>query len=64
MLAIIEVLLLRIAPCTHLSKLMDGSFGIWHLIIAVGIQLEHAIISTVTDLLLFKLWVGGPVFVV
>ena len=64
MLAIIEVLLLRIAPGTHLSKFMNGSLGIWHLIIAIGIQLEHAIISTVTNLLLFKLWVGRPVFVV
>ena len=50
-------------PGAHLPQLMDGCFCIGHLIVTIGIELKHAIISTITDLLLLKLWVRWPLFV-
>ena len=42
---------------------MKGGFGIGHLIIAIGIKLEHAVLIAIANLLLLELWVGRPLLV-
>ena len=53
----------RGTPRTHLPQLMNGSLSIGHLIIAIRIELEHAVLIAIANLLLLELRVGRPLLV-
>ena len=42
---------------------MNGSLSIGHLIIAIRIELEHAVLIAIANLLLLELRVGRPLLV-